>query len=163
MSENQNPEIETTDTSDAVEGHGFSSGRIEADEVEGHVMRGKLVADEAEDVEGHGIASNRGISSGRGASVGRFRPDEDEMFGEDVQGHSMRGKLVESESESEDGGGDDVEGHGIGAGRSIGSGRGASSSRLTDPEPQDVQGHAMRGSLVEDEDDAEGHGIQSGR
>ena len=125
MSENQNPEIETTDTSDAVEGHGFSSGRIEADEVEGHVMRGKLVADEAEDVEGHGIASNRGISSGRGASVGRFRPDEDEMFGEDVQGHSMRGKLVESESES-DGGGDDVEGHGIGAGRSIGSGRGAS-------------------------------------
>ena len=90
MNENQNPEIETIDNDDAVEGH---------------AIRGKLVED---DVEGHGIASNRGISSGRGVSSGRFRPDEEAMFGDDdVQGHgTLRGSLVEDEDE-------DAEGHGF--------------------------------------------------
>jgi hypothetical protein len=84
MSENQNPEIETTDQ---VEGH-VSSNRIEADDVEGHVIRGKLVEDESDDVEGH-VSSNR------------FRPDEDEMFGEDdVQGHgATSGRVTDPEPE----------------------------------------------------------------
>jgi len=109
MNENQNPEIETIDNDDAVEGH---------------AIRGKLVED---DVEGHGIASNRGVSSGRGISSGRFRPDEDEMFGEDVQGHgTVRGHLVEDD--------DAVEGHGI------------QSGRLSGPEPDDTEGHGFRGN-----------------
>lgn len=40
-----------------------------------------------EDVEGHAVTAH-GERPGPGARVGgRFRPDEDEMFGEDVEGH----------------------------------------------------------------------------
>ena len=78
MSENQNPEIETTDD---VEGHGFSSGRFRPDEeemfgedVQGHgTMRGGLVADEADAVEGHAYTSGR-------------------VESDDVEGHVIRGK-----------------------------------------------------------------------
>lgn len=109
-------------TNEDVEGHRVS--RLEGDEdVEGHKVRNLadddvddvtghkrasgLVADE--DVEGHGIDGVGGRPArpgdkpgGRGVSSGRFRPDEDTMFGDDVEGHRVS---------RVDGDDDDVEGH----------------------------------------------------
>jgi hypothetical protein len=80
----------------------------------------ELDATETDEVEGHAISSSRGATSGR------FRPDEDEMFGDDVQGHgTLRGGLVED-------GADEVEGHGVVRGSLV--------------EDDDTEGHAARGN-----------------
>lgn len=43
--------------------------------------------DSTDDVEGHAVTPHGG-RPGPGTNVGgRFRPDEDEMFGDDVEGH----------------------------------------------------------------------------
>ena len=103
MTENQNPQDSTDDT----EGHGVSSGRIVEDadsDVEGHGAYSNRIAEDA-DVEGHALrvkgldsepASDEDVE-GHGVSSGRFRPDEDEMFGDDVQAHGFRGNVSEDE------------------------------------------------------------------
>ena len=159
MNSNENPQ-DITETD--VEGHGAYSNRIEGtDDTEGHGMRGNF-AEEADDVEGHAISS------------GRFQPNEDEMFGQDVQGHGFTGRgLVKDED------GDHVEGHAIRAGGLVKDddteGHGMRGSLAEDDdteghgmrgslaEDDDTEGHGMRGSFAEEADDVEGHAISSGR
>lgn len=45
--------------------------------------------DSTDDVEGHAITPHGGRPSPGTNVGGRFRPDEDEMFGDDVEGHGL--------------------------------------------------------------------------
>ena len=105
MTESQNPEIETTED---VEGHAGSRNFIDGpdtESVEGHGRFNVIDGPDTDDVEGHAIGTGNGLGADRGISSGRFRPDEEEMFGrDDVEGHGLRGNIVEPEPQ-------DVEGH----------------------------------------------------